>query len=82
MGISEASHEAMNVVSEQRKMLEEIKADAARLGQKDATKDDHFLQVVIMFIDSVISVTVGLGQNNTITDNLTVPQLVKHITVF
>ena len=59
-------------------MLEEIKADAARLGQKDATKDDHFLQVVIMFIDSVISVTVGLGQKNTIT----VPQLVKHITVF
>ena len=45
MGISEASSEAMNVVSEQRKMLEEIKADAARLGQKDATKDDHFLQV-------------------------------------
>jgi len=45
VGISEASHEAMNVVSEQRKMLEEIKADAARLGQKDATKDDHFLQV-------------------------------------
>ena len=35
----------MNVVSEQRKMLEEIKADAARLGQKDASKDDHFLQV-------------------------------------
>ena len=61
VGISEASHEAMNVVSEQRKMLEEIKADAARLGQKDATKDDHFLQVAIMFIDSVISVTVGLG---------------------
>ena len=72
----------MNVVSEQRKMLEEIKADAARLGQKDATKDDHFLQVAIMFIGSVISVTVGLGQNNTITDNLTVPQLVKHKTVF
>ena len=47
MGISEASHEAMNVVSEQRKMLEEIKADAARLGQKDANKDDHFLQVVL-----------------------------------
>ena len=45
MGISEASSEAMNVVSEQRKMLEEIKADAARLGQKDASKDDHFLQV-------------------------------------
>ena len=82
VGISETSQEAMNVVSEQRKMLEEIKADAARLGQKDATKDDHFLQVVIMFIDSVISVTVGLGQKNTITDNLTVPQLVKHKTVF
>ena len=47
VGISEASHEAMNVVSEQRKMLEEIKADAARLGQKDANKDDHFLQVVL-----------------------------------
>jgi len=45
VGVSEASHEAMNVVSEQRKMLEEIKADAARLGQKDASKDDHFLQV-------------------------------------
>ena len=45
VGISEASSEAMNVVSEQRKMLEEIKADAARLGQKDASKDDHFLQV-------------------------------------
>ena len=47
MGVSEASHEAMNVVSEQRKMLEEIKADAARLGQKDASKDDHFLQVAV-----------------------------------
>ena len=46
MGVSEASSEAMNVVAEQRKMLEEIKADAARLGQKDATKDDHFLQVI------------------------------------
>ena len=55
VGISEASHEAMNVVSEQRKMLEEIKADAARLGQKDATKDDHFLQVVMMSINSVIT---------------------------
>ena len=61
VGISEASNEAMNVVSEQRKMLEEIKADAARLGQKDATKDDHFLQVAIMFINSIIGVTVGLG---------------------
>ena len=47
VGASEASHEAMNVVSEQRKMLEEIKADAARLGQKDASKDDHFLQVAV-----------------------------------
>ena len=46
VGVSEASSEAMNVVAEQRKMLEEIKADAARLGQKDATKDDHFLQVI------------------------------------
>ena len=82
VGISETSQEAMNVVSEQRKMLEEIKADAARLGQKDATKDDHFLQVAMMFINSVIGVTVGLGQKNTITDNLTVPQLVKHKTVF
>ena len=50
VGSSEASHEAMNVVSEQRKMLEEIKADAARLGQKDAAKDDHFLQVVAMIV--------------------------------
>ena len=45
VGISEASSEAMNVVAEQRKMLDGIKADAARLGEKDATKDDHFLQV-------------------------------------
>ena len=45
VGVSEASSEAMNVVAEQRKMLDGIKADAARLGEKDATKDDHFLQV-------------------------------------
>ena len=50
VGVSEASHEAMNVVSEQRKMLEEIKADAARLGQKDASKDDHFLQVAVEMV--------------------------------
>ena len=72
MGKSEASQEAMNVVSEQRKMLEEIKADAARLGQKDATKDDHFLQVVMMSINVVIRVTVRQGIKNTTTDNLTI----------
>ena len=71
VGKSEASQEAMNVVSEQRKMLEEIKADAARLGQKDATKDDHFLQVVMMFINNgVFRVTVRQGIKNTTTDNL------------
>jgi len=38
-------NEAMAIVAEQRKMLEETKADAARLSERDSNKDDYFLQV-------------------------------------
>jgi hypothetical protein len=34
----------MEVVAEQRRMLQETKADAARLGERDANKDDYFMQ--------------------------------------
>jgi len=36
---------AMAIVAEQRRMLEETKADAARLSQRSAGKDDYSLQV-------------------------------------
>merc|ERR1719431_62332 len=35
----------MQVVEEQRRMLEETKQDAARLGSRDSIKDEHYLQV-------------------------------------
>jgi len=38
-------NESLAVVAEQRKMLEETKADAARLSCRDSRKDDYFLQV-------------------------------------
>jgi len=38
-------NESLAVVAEQRKMLEETKADAARLSGRDSRKDDYFLQV-------------------------------------
>merc|ERR1712173_317203 len=38
-------NEAMAIVAEQRKMLDETKADAARLSERDSNKDDYFLQV-------------------------------------
>jgi len=37
--------EALSIVAEQRKMLEETKADAARLSGRNSNKDDYFLQV-------------------------------------
>jgi len=38
-------NEALAIVAEQRKMLEETKADAARLSGRDSNKDDFALQV-------------------------------------
>ena len=37
--------EALKIVAEQRRMLEQTKLDAERLSRKDSTRDDHFLQV-------------------------------------
>ena len=37
----------MEVVAEQRRMLQETKADAARLGERDANKDDYFMQACV-----------------------------------
>ena len=37
--------EALAIVAEQRKMMDETKADAARLSGRDSNKDDYFLQV-------------------------------------
>eukprot|EP00092_Neocalanus_flemingeri_P007331 GFUD01007917.1.p1 GENE.GFUD01007917.1~~GFUD01007917.1.p1 ORF type:complete len:590 (+),score=221.00 GFUD01007917.1:891-2660(+) len=38
-------HEALAIVAEQRKMMEETKSDAARLSGRDKNRDDYFLQV-------------------------------------
>merc|ERR1719154_199508 len=40
-----ADTEAMMIVAEQRKMLEQTRADAERLSGRDSDKDDYFLQV-------------------------------------
>ena len=40
-----ADTEAMRIVAEQRKMLEQTRADAERLSGRDSNKDDYFLQV-------------------------------------
>ena len=37
--------EAIRIVAEQRKMLEQTRADAERLSGRDSNKDDYFLQV-------------------------------------
>ena len=38
-------NEAMAMEAERRKKLDETKADAARLSERDSNKDDYFLQV-------------------------------------
>ena len=40
-----ADTEAMKIVAEQRKMLEQTRADAERLSGRDSSKDGYFLQV-------------------------------------
>ena len=45
MVVMVGNHEALAIVAEQRKLMEETKADAARLSGRDAKKDDYFLQV-------------------------------------
>jgi len=37
------------MVAEQRKLLEQTKEDAGRLGEKNAVKDDYYLQVKLVF---------------------------------
>ena len=37
------------MVAEQRKLLEQTKEDAGRLGEKNAVKDDYYLQVKQVF---------------------------------
>ena len=37
--------EALKIVAEQRRMLEQTKQDAERLSGRDSTRDDYFLQV-------------------------------------
>ena len=37
--------EALTIVAEQRKMLQQTKADAERLSARDSTRDDYYLQV-------------------------------------
>jgi len=45
MVVMVGNHEVLAIVAEQRKLMEETKADAARLSGRDAKKDDYFLQV-------------------------------------
>jgi len=40
-----ASRESVQVVEEQRRLLEQTKQDAGRLGEREANKDDYYLQV-------------------------------------
>ena len=40
-----ADTEAIRIVEEQRRMLEQTRADAERLSGRDSNKDDYFLQV-------------------------------------
>jgi hypothetical protein len=51
----------MEVVAEQRRMLQETKVDAARLGKRDANKDDYFMQASpSVFVDLQIRFAVNL----------------------
>ncbi|XP_023329738.1 NEDD8 ultimate buster 1 isoform X2 [Eurytemora carolleeae] len=40
-----SSSQSVQMVAEQRKLLEQTKEDAGRLGEKNAVKDDYYLQV-------------------------------------
>ena len=42
-----ADTEAIRIVAEQRRMLEQTRADAERLSGRDSNKDDYFLQVIL-----------------------------------
>ena len=42
-----ADTEAIRIVAEQRRMLEQTRADAERLSGRDSNRDDYFLQVIL-----------------------------------
>ena len=56
---------AMEVVAEQRRMLQETKVGAARLGERDANKEDYFMQASpSVFVDPQIQFAVNLVSPN------------------
>jgi hypothetical protein len=55
----------MEVVAEQRRMLQETKVDDARLGERDANKEDYFMQASpSVFVDPQIQFAVNLVRPN------------------
>ena len=46
--------ESLKIVAEQRRMLDQTRADAERLSGRDSHKDDYFLQVMMMKMSKII----------------------------
>ena len=54
-----ADTEAIRIVAEQKRMLEQTRADAERLSGRDSNKDDYFLQVILVYHWSILLILVS-----------------------